>query len=200
MEPTHETILSPQEQLDLIRKAKNGDSESRDQLILNNMRLVTKTLTSKISYINNFGLLTYDDLMQIGTIGLIKGIDTFNPDLNFNLSTYLVRCILNELYMAFRNYAEPNVKIVEFDERNCKKSYSFDNRIEMRIMLEDAIKYLNEDELFLYEHYFILGDKQNRISEIYNLSQPQISRKIKNIKNKLRNKMKIDDDNSSFLN
>lgn len=89
--------LSKEEELELARKMSTGDKEARDKLIEHNLRLVAhivKKFDSKYS--------DTDDLISIGTIGLIKGIDTFTPEKNAKITTYCARCIENEILMYFR--------------------------------------------------------------------------------------------------
>lgn len=89
--------LSVNEEEECIRKKMLGDKESRNKLIEHNLRLVAhivKKFDSKFS--------DTDDLISIGTIGLIKGIDTFTPEKNAKITTYCARCIENEILMYFR--------------------------------------------------------------------------------------------------
>lgn len=89
--------LSVNEEEECIRKKMLGDKESRNKLIEHNLRLVAhivKKFDSKFS--------DTDDLISIGTIGLIKGIDTFSPEKNAKITTYCARCIENEILMYFR--------------------------------------------------------------------------------------------------
>lgn len=89
--------LSSEEEEECIRKKMIGDVESRNKLIEHNLRLVAhivKKFDSKYS--------DTDDLISIGTIGLIKGIDTFEANKNVKITTYCARCIENEILMYFR--------------------------------------------------------------------------------------------------
>lgn len=89
--------LSREDEEDCIRKKMDGDLNARNMLIEHNLRLVAhiaKKYDSK--YID------MDDLISIGTIGLIKGIDTFSPDKGVRITTYCARCIENEILMYFR--------------------------------------------------------------------------------------------------
>lgn len=89
--------LSSEEEEECIRKKMLGDVESRNKLIEHNLRLVAhivKKFDSKYS--------DTDDLISIGTIGLIKGIDTFEANKNVKITTYCARCIENEILMYFR--------------------------------------------------------------------------------------------------
>ena len=91
--------LSQQEEEEYLRKMKLGDLKAREKLIEHNMRLVAhiarKYTVSTTSW-------ETDDLISVGAIGLIKGIDTFDLDKKAKLSTYLARCIENEILMLMR--------------------------------------------------------------------------------------------------
>lgn len=90
--------LSAQEEREYLQKAQLGDLEARNKLIEHNLRLVAH-ITKK------YYTQTADreDLISIGTIGLIKGISTFNPTKGARLATYAARCIENEILMYFRS-------------------------------------------------------------------------------------------------
>ena len=87
------------EQEDLyVEKAKLGDKEARNKLIEHNLRLVAH-IVKKYDNKNE----DTDDLISIGTIGLIKGVDSYSKKKNTRLTTYAARCIENEILMHFRN-------------------------------------------------------------------------------------------------
>lgn len=90
--------LSPKEEAVLIKKMEQGDKAARDKLIEHNLRLVAhvvkKYYTEKVEQ---------DDLISIGTIGLIKGISTFKSEKGIKLATYAARCVENEILMHFRS-------------------------------------------------------------------------------------------------
>ena len=92
--------LTPEEEEDCLRRMRQGDEEARNELIERNMRLVAH-IVRKYST-QGIGCWETDDLISVGSIGLIKGISTYRPDKNTRLSTYLARCIENELRMHFR--------------------------------------------------------------------------------------------------
>ena len=102
--------LSKEEEDLYIKKAKMGDIDARNKLIEHNLRLVAhivKKFESK--YVEQ------DDLISIGTIGLIKGVDTFSHDKGVKITTYCARCIENEILMYFRsnNKTTKNISINE---------------------------------------------------------------------------------------
>lgn len=83
--------LSPPDEADALAKMKAGDTMARAQLIEHNLRLVAHV----VKKFNNTSEEP-DDLISIGTVGLIKAIDTFDADKNVRLATYAARCIENE--------------------------------------------------------------------------------------------------------
>lgn len=89
-------LKAAEEQACLERMAQ-GDMEARNRLIEHNLRLVAHIVKKYYSQTGD-----QDDLISIGTIGLIKGISTFKPDKNVRLATYASRCIENEILMHFR--------------------------------------------------------------------------------------------------
>lgn len=89
--------LSSEEELEFLKRLKNGDEEARNILIERNLRLVAHVSKKYVS--TN---IEQDDLISIGTIGLIKGINSFNMDKNIRLATYVARCIENEILMFLR--------------------------------------------------------------------------------------------------
>lgn len=90
--------LKPEEERDCLERYAAGDQSARDTLIVHNLRLVAHIVKK---YYTPTG--DQDDLISIGTIGLIKGISTFKPDKGVRLATYASRCIENEVLMFFRS-------------------------------------------------------------------------------------------------
>ena len=89
--------LSEKQEREYLRRFKNGDMTARNVLVEHNLRLVAHIIKKYYGKQNE-----QDDLVSIGTIGLIKAIDTFDPDKNIRLSSYASRCIENEILMHFR--------------------------------------------------------------------------------------------------
>lgn len=89
--------LSKEEEERYLKQMAEGDTDARDKLIEHNLRLVAHII--KKYYTPNGD---QDDLISIGTIGLIKGVSTFKPDKKVRLATYASRCIENEILMYFR--------------------------------------------------------------------------------------------------
>ncbi len=89
--------LKADEERRYLAQYADGDMEARNKLIEHNLRLVAHIVKK---YYTQTG--SQDDLISIGTIGLIKGVTTFKPDKNVRLATYASRCIENEILMHFR--------------------------------------------------------------------------------------------------
>ncbi len=92
-----EPLSSGEEEI-CINKMLNGDKDARNKLIEHNLRLVAHI----VKKYDTKEAMT-DDLISIGTIGLIKGIDTYNGDRKTKITTYAARCIQNEILMHFRS-------------------------------------------------------------------------------------------------
>ena len=90
--------LSAAREAELLEKSRNGDDGARNELIEHNLRLVAHIVKK---YYNTGA--DQDDMISIGTIGLIKAVSTFNADKGIHLATYASRCIENEILMFFRN-------------------------------------------------------------------------------------------------
>ena len=89
--------LKAQEEQDYLERLAQGDLEARNKLIEHNLRLVAHIAKKYYAQTGD-----QEDLISIGTIGLIKGISTFKPDKSVRLATYAARCIENEILMYFR--------------------------------------------------------------------------------------------------
>lgn len=90
--------LSAAKEKELLEKSRAGDIDARNKLVEHNLRLVAHIV--KKYYATG---ADQDDLISIGTIGLIKAVSTFKTDKNIRLATYAARCIENEILMFFRN-------------------------------------------------------------------------------------------------
>ncbi len=89
--------LSAKREWECLEAMKKGDVNAKNELIEHNLRLVAHIIKKYYS-----SSVQQDDLISIGTIGLIKAINTFNPDKGTRLATYAARCIENEILMQFR--------------------------------------------------------------------------------------------------
>lgn len=98
--------LSSQEEKECLERLSQGDEEARNLLIERNLRLVAH-VCKKYSNTN----VEQEDLISIGTIGLIKGINSFNIEKGAKLSTYVSRCIDNEILMHLRSIKKLNAEV-----------------------------------------------------------------------------------------
>ena len=90
--------LSDREEQECLARWAEGDLEARNRLVEHNLRLVAHIIKKYYTTADN-----QDDLISIGTIGLIKAVNTFRPDKKIRLATYASRCIENEILMYFRS-------------------------------------------------------------------------------------------------
>ena len=88
--------LSAEEEAKCLAKMKAGSASARDKLICHNMRLVAHIA-------KKYGKNDLDDMISIGSIGLIKGVESYSPEKGTTLATYLARCIENEILMTLRS-------------------------------------------------------------------------------------------------
>ena len=141
--------LSPEEEKECLEKYMQGDEEARNILIERNLRLV-----AHICKKYNIPNMETDDLISIGTIGLIKGINTFNQDKNVRLATYTSRCIENEILMYLRSTKKLGAEVYLNEPIGKDKD---DNEISLIDILENDSKNI-EDEI----------DLKLKIRQIYN--------------------------------
>lgn len=125
--------LSKEEEDEEIRKMLNGDKSARSKLIEHNLRLVAHIVKKY-----DASKEEQDDLISIGTIGLIKGIDSYKEDKNVRLTTYAAKCAENEILMYFRS----NKKNLTNVSINDSIGYDKDGN---EITFEDIIKDTNKD-------------------------------------------------------
>lgn len=132
--------LSSEEEKNCIERMQNGDEEARNILIERNLRLVAHV--SKKYVTTN---IDQDDLISIGTIGLIKGINSFNPSKNIRLATYAARCIENEILMFLRSSKKTKSEVYLNEPIGKDKD---DNEVTLIEVLETEDKSI-EDEIDL---------------------------------------------------
>ena len=153
--------LSKEDEEKYIEKFRLGDKEARNILIEHNLRLVAH-IVKKYEHRKDDS----DDLISIGTIGLIKGIDSYSNKHNTKLTTYCARCIENEILMYFRNDKKNNKNIsinegVGFDKEG--------NEITILDILKTpspdyALEIHNKNNIMLLKEYFnVLTDKEKLI-------------------------------------
>ncbi len=176
--------LSSEEEKIAIEKAKKGDKEARAKLIEHNLRLVAH-IVKKYDKFNEDA----DDLISIGTIGLIKGIDSYSIDKGVKLTTYVAKCAENEILMYFRS----NKKNANNVSLNDCIGYDKDgNEITLVDVLKEQNKeiienvYLKDNINLLKQYIKILNDREKNIIIMrYGLlgsaeqTQKEIAKKLK---------------------
>ena len=195
--------LKKEEEEYYLALSADGDLFARDKLIEHNLRLVV-FLAKK--YENT--RVDLEDLVSIGTIGLIKGIKTFSKDKNIKLATYVSRCIDNEILMYLRKNKKVRTE-VSFDE-----SLSFDpdgnelrledilgtdadivtknleHETEKNLVMEEINKLNYRDREIIVLRYGLMGHKemtQKDVADLLGISQSYISRIEKKVIKRLRN-------------
>lgn len=195
--------LSAKEERECITRCKAGDSEARDCLIMRNLRLV-----AYIARKYNAGDRDMDDLISIGTIGLIKGIDSFDDSKNIRLATYAARCIENELLMMMRSDKKSSkdmylydsigsdkegneinlLDIIEYEDEDIVERITMDSYIEkLDVVMKKTLTDREYDIIRL--RYGLDGDNektQREIADKYGISRSYVSRIEKTALNKLR--------------
>ena len=194
-------LRAPEEQQMLARLA-DGDEAARQTLIERNLRLVVYIARR----FENTGI-NIEDLISIGTIGLIKAVGTFRPDKNIKLATYSSRCIENEILMHIRKISGQKTEVsldepinTDWDGNELLLSdvLGTDGDTVMRPMeddvdkqlLRDALSRLPEREQQIVTMRFGLGGRkektQKEVAELMGISQSYISRLEKRIMLRLR--------------
>lgn len=194
--------LSKEEEAILIHKLPNGDEAARSILIERNLRLVVYIARK----FENTGI-NIEDLISIGTIGLIKAVNTFNPEKKIKLATYASRCIENEILMYLRR----NNKIrseVSFDEplnidwdgnelllsdvlgtEEDIITKDIEANVDRKLLMK-ALMQLSEREKQIMELRFGLSGEEEKtqkdVADMLGISQSYISRLEKRIIKRLR--------------
>lgn len=197
--------LSKQEEADIMNRIEQGDESAREPLIVHNLRLVVY-IAKKFE---NSGV-GVEDLVSIGTIGLIKAVNTFCPSRNIKLATYASRCIENEILMYLRkiNGMKSEVSIDEplntdWDGNELLLSDvlgSDPDIVNRDIELEDeknlltaTLEKLNGREKVIMKMRFGIGGEkehtQKEVADILGISQSYISRLEKKIIQRLKKEL-----------
>lgn len=200
------TFLSPltmEQESECLKKMKNGDLEARNELIERNMRLVAHVAKKYQSPEDEM-----EDLISIGTIGLIKAVETYKEDYGSRLATYAARCIDNELLMHFRAKKKTSKEVSLYEPIGTDKE---GNQIQLLDVVvsedEDVVELLEQDrkvrrlneiipqtlsgrELFIIiNRYGLYGKKtmtQREIARKLGISRSYVSRIEKRAIKKLR--------------
>ncbi len=198
--------LSKEEELALLIRLKEGDESARDTLIEHNLRLV-------VFLAKKYESAGYDieDLVSIGSIGLIKGINTYKIDKNIKLATYASRCIANEILMFLRKNKRRKTEISFEDALNYDSEGNelhledilgtdedivikeFENSMDKKMLANEINKLDARDKQIMILRYGLNNTEeytQKEVAEILGISQSYISRiekkVIKNLKNLLK--------------
>ena len=196
--------LEAEEEQYYLQRLKEGDGQARDILVERNLRLVAH-IVKKYQGVDE----DLDDLISIGTIGLIKGINTFNPDKNIKLATYASRCIENEILMYLRRNSKTKLEVsideplnVDWDGNELLLSdilgtdedvvgKDMETDVE-RKLLKAAIEKLSGRERMIIELRFGLNTSggeektQKEVADMLGISQSYISRLEKKIMGRLK--------------
>ena len=197
--------LSKEEEAKTLAMLDNDFEKARETLIVHNLRLVV--YIAKKFESTGIGI---EDLISIGTIGLIKAVNTFSVEKNIKLATYASRCIENEILMYLRKTNQQKMEVsideplnVDWDGNELllsdilgtdddTVSVNIENEAEKRVLLE-AVEKLDEREKLIMELRFGLNNRpektQKEVADMIGISQSYISRLEKRIIKRLKNEM-----------
>ncbi len=198
--------LSQKEERECFEKMKNGDMYAREKLINHNMRLVAHIVKKYCTLSKN-----YDDLISIGTIGLIKAIDSFKPENGTRFATYAGKCLQNEILMHFRSHKKLRNEIsinevLDTDKEGNPLTYSdiisipdtIAEDLDRKIQLQSVLTILNsaldkrEKEIIILR-YGLAGKvpkTQREVAEMLGISRSYVSRIEKASLAKIKKRMK----------
>lgn len=194
--------LSAAKEAELLEKSRNGDLEAKNCLVEHNLRLVAH-IVKKYYTVG----VDQDDMISIGTIGLIKAVSTFNNDKGIRLATYAARCIENEILMYFRNQKKTMQDVFISDPIDTDKDGNaltfidviadnsdiadeIDTKIKLEKLKEILSGCLDQRERTIIEMRYGLGGRpeltQRDIAKKLNISRSYVSRIEKSALEKLR--------------
>lgn len=198
--------LSQEEERNLFEEMKKGSKSARNKLIEHNLRLVAHII--KKYYSNS---AEQDDLISIGTIGLIKAVSTFDYEKGTRFATYGARCIENEILMYFRNKKKYAQDVSLSEPIDCDKDGNalsiMDTMADERSVTEDIEEKLRAENLYkvidyellprereiIYLRYGLKGRKaytQREVAQKLGISRSYVSRIEKKALEVLKNKIK----------
>ena len=197
--------LKGQEEQDMLHKLEQGSEEAKQKLIEHNLRLVVFIARR----FENTGV-NLEDLISIGTIGLIKSISTYRRDKNIKLATYSSRCIENEILMHIRKISNQKTEIsldepinMDYDGNELLLSdilgtqedtvtCALEDDVDL-LLLRQALQDLPERERQIIHMRFGLGGfremTQKEVAQVMGISQSYISRMEKRIMQRLKKEM-----------
>ena len=196
--------LSQEEEKECLLKLKEGDQKAKEELILHNMRLVAHVAKK---YQNDEDEI--EDLISIGTIGLLKAVSTFDYNYGNRFATYAIRCIENELLMHFRKNKKIKLEVSLYEpigtDKEGKQIHLMEvllidevdvaKQMEVRRDIELVKRYidevLDEREIFIIKkRYGLFGERemtQREIADCMGISRSYVSRIEKKALDKLKN-------------
>lgn len=184
--------LTAKQEKELIELMENGDTDAKNKLIEHNLRLVAHIVKKYYS-----GQVEQDDLISIGTIGLIKAVSTFNSSKGIRLATYAARCIENEILMFFRNMKKSANDVFISDPIDTdgdgnaltlidviSDNEDIIENIDLKIQLENLKKYIIEclddrEQKILIMRYGLYGHDeltQQQVAKRLSISRSYVSR------------------------
>jgi RNA polymerase sporulation-specific sigma factor len=194
--------LPPERERACFLAAENGDEEARQLLILHNLRLVSHIVRKYYGSCRN-----QEDLISVGSIGLIKAVDTFRVDNGTKFATYGAKCVQNEILMYFRRQKHQSAEVsmydtIDVDREGNPLTYmdviaadenmteEIDTMICSRRAVELVDRVLEERERQIIRLRFGLGGKepmaQREVAELLGISRSYVSRLEKGALEKLR--------------
>ena len=199
--------LSKEEEEETLELASFGDEIAKNKLIEHNLRLVV-FLAKKYENTN----IDLEDLVSIGTIGLIKGINTYKMGKNIKLATYASRCIDNEILMFLRKNKKRKTEISFEDSLSYDAdgnelhledvlgtdsdivTKELEDKIERKILIEEIEKLNERDKKIMILRYGLFGIEevtQKDVADMLGISQSYISRIEKKVIKRLKNIVKV---------
>lgn len=202
-------ILTPEEEQEYIQKAENGDPQAKNTLIEHNLRLVSHIVKKYINYQSDF-----QDLLSIGSIGLIKAVNTYNSQKKVRLATYAARCIENEILMYIRRNKrirkdcslqdtvgfDKDGSEVALQDRIADDRLPIAEEVELKLQTESLLSCINESlterERQIIALRYALSENeeltQREIAEIFGISRSYVSRIEKKALSKLKKALSDD--------
>ncbi len=197
--------LTQAEESEIMQKIQQGDDSVRELLIVHNLRLVVYIARK----FENSGV-GIEDLISIGTIGLIKAVNTFSPSRNIKLATYASRCVENEILMHLRKISNLKAEVsideplnVDWDGNELLLSDVLGSDVDLinadlehedeARMLRKIVNSLGERERMIMCMRFGMGGEtertQKEVADLLGISQSYISRLEKRIIERIKNEM-----------
>lgn len=204
--------LSSEEEKECFEKLKNGDKVAEEKLIRHNLRLVAHIVKKY-----NFAKIEQEELISVGTIGLMKAIKTYNQEKGNSFSTYASRCIQNEILMMIRSQKKflsevsleekvktdkegNDVSLIDILEDTTE---NVSEKAETKILFQKLVDIINQtlserEKEIIFLRYGIDGSipkTQNEVAEKLNISRSYISRiekkAIKQIQEQAKNDLRV---------